>query len=86
MEATKQLILPVIPKDRLEDGAYYFGKCRNASIARWNAAKGKFVHWRTKFGSTFLEEICCQEDDDVFDVFLPVRKIELTEIPLADAQ
>lgn len=45
MEPTKQLILPVIPKDRLEDGAYYFGKCRNPNVSRWNAAKGKFVHW-----------------------------------------
>jgi hypothetical protein len=81
MDVTKQLTLPVIPKDRLEDGAYYFGKCRNANIARWNAARGKFTHWRTKWGSTFTEEICCQEDEAHFDVFFPLQKVELKEIP-----
>jgi len=61
---------PKIPKDSLIHGAYYTGRCRNAEIARWNADKGHFVHWRTKFGSTFLETIKCPEDEKNFDVFV----------------
>ena len=61
---------PVIPKLNLEHGAYYQGRCRNASIARWNGERGVFVYWRTKFNDTFLEEIRCPEDDKHFDVFV----------------
>lgn len=75
---------PVIPKASLEHGAYYQGRCRNASIARWDADRQLFVYWRTKFASTFLEEIKCPEDDILFDVFVAESKIEEPEreIPL----
>ena len=73
-----------IPKQDLEHGCYYSGRCRNASEARWNANQQKFVHWRTKFGMTFIETICHPEDDDVYDVFVVERKLETPtkEIPL----
>lgn len=56
-----------IPKSELIPGEYYKGVCRNARIARWDGAK--FWHWRTKFGSTFLESIRHREDDEIWDVF-----------------
>jgi hypothetical protein len=60
-----------IPKEALRHGVYYYGRCRNASIARWDATKQVFVHWRQKFGDVFLEEISCREDELHFDVFDP---------------
>jgi hypothetical protein len=74
-----------VPKRHLEDGAYYVGRCRNANIARWSAAKNKFVHWRTKFGSTFLEEISHPDDEKHYDVFYPLfRSAEPRPIPLGE--
>jgi hypothetical protein len=75
---------PIIQKKELRDGAYYRGTCRNASEARWDAVNNVFVHWRTKFGSTFLEEIRCPEDDKNFDVFIAEKEllIHTKEIPL----
>ena len=78
---------PKIPKSKLAHGAYYYGRCRNATIARWNADVQRFVYWRTKFGESFVEEICHPEDDKVFDVFVvekeidpPVKKIPFLKI------
>jgi hypothetical protein len=73
-----------IEKANLEHGAYYAGRCRNASEARWNADRQRFVHWRYKFGHEYLEEICHPEDDDLFDVFVVESKIDRPqkEIPL----
>jgi hypothetical protein len=67
---------PKIAKANLEHGAYYAGRCRNASEARWNGERQCFVYWRTKFSHTFLEEICHPEDDNVFDVFVVESKLE----------
>ena len=78
---------PKIEKADLVHGAYYYGRCRNASIARWNAETERFVYWRNKFGQVFVEEICHPEDDKVFDVFVvekeidpPVKKIPFLKI------
>lgn len=65
-----------IPKSDLVHGAYYYGSCRNASIARWNADKQRFFYWRTKFNYSFVEEICHPEDDKVFDVFVVEKEID----------
>ncbi len=75
---------PKIAKADLEHGAYYAGRCRNAHQARWNASIQKFVHWRTKFNHTFLEEICHPEDEQHFDVFVVEAKLDRPEreIPL----
>ncbi len=77
---------PVIPKLSLEHGAYYQGRCRNASIARWDGNRHVFVYYRNKFGHVFLEEIKCPEDDILFDVFVAESKIDKPEreIPLKD--
>ena len=61
---------PKIKKEDLIHGEYYTGNCRNASIARWNKSLNRFIHWRTKFGETFQEEIECPEDQKHFDVFV----------------
>ena len=68
----KEHIIP-IPKSELEVGKEYPGHCRNASKAIWN---GKvFQYTRRKFGSEFLEEINHYEDDDGYDVFVPIKEI-----------
>jgi len=33
---------PILPKDKLEHGQYYKGRCRNATIARWNSNRQCF--------------------------------------------
>ena len=65
----------MIPKDQLENFAYYRGKCRNATIAMWRADEERFWHLRTKFGDTFAERIEHPEDDRGFDLFVPLEKI-----------
>lgn len=70
---------PKIAKGDLKHGAYYRGCCRNAEVARWNADKQKFYHHRTKFNHTFIEDIKCPEDDQVFDVFVAEEEIPTPE-------
>ena len=63
-----------IPKDKLEIGKRYIGDCRNASEAVWN---GKvFTYMRTKFGYTYPEDINHFEDDDGYDLFIPIKMKE----------
>jgi hypothetical protein len=64
--------LGLIAKDALKDGHEYFGKCRNAEKAVWNSEKQKFLYVREKFSSLFHEEILHPEDDEGFDIFVPV--------------
>ena len=74
---------PKIAKKDLVHGQYYKGRCRNASVARWDATQERFVHWRTKWGSKFTEEICHPDDDQHFDVFVVEAPCEAQEhIPL----
>ena len=60
-----------IPKDDLIIGKTYIGDCRNATEAIWNGKVFKYM--RTKFGSTYEEEINHFEDDDGYDVFVPIK-------------
>lgn len=61
-----------IPKSELEVGKEYKGECRNASKAVWD---GKVFHYqRYKFGSTFDETINHYEEDDGYDVFVPIKE------------
>ena len=62
-----------IPKDRLVKGKTYFGDCRNSSTATWNG--NEFEYERYKFGSSFNETINHFEDDDGYDLFVPIREI-----------
>lgn len=64
----------VIPKNELAEGREYQGNCRNTSHAMWN---GKcFEYYRYKFGSWYKEEINHFEDDDGYDVFVPMEIIK----------
>lgn len=63
-----------IKKEDLEVGCRYLGTCRNASEAVWDGTV--FVYDRTKFGSTFKEKINHFQDDNWYDLFVPIRKIE----------
>lgn len=66
----------IVAKSGLIDGAYYEGTCRNASIARWDASRNKFVYTRYKFGLSFEDEIEHPEDEiDRYDVFIPFAKL-----------
>ena len=75
---------PILLKDRLVHGRYYKGRCRNATVARWNSEKQKFFHWREKMGRIYIETIKYPTDEkepwwDVFDVVeeLPDPKFEI---------
>ena len=62
-----------IPKKDLEDGQTYTGECRNASEAVWHADKQKFTYLRYKWGSSFNEDINHFEDDNFYDLFVPIK-------------
>jgi hypothetical protein len=63
----------------LEDGAHYYGTCRNAKVAVWCLAIRKFIYWRHKFGARFAESIEHPQNDNGFDLFIPIQRIEPTE-------
>lgn len=65
----------IIPKSQLKHGAYYRGRCRNATVARWNGEDQKFYYWREKFGQTYVVSIRHIEDDNVFDAFNAFEEI-----------
>ena len=59
-----------IPKSKLEIGKTYIGDCRNSSEAIWLG--NHFEYDRNKFGFTFKEKINHFEDDNGFDLFVPL--------------
>ena len=61
-----------LPKSSLVDGVYYIGLCRHGRIARWDSRRQAFHYWRTKWGRDFVEVIEHPEDDQVWDVFVPI--------------
>ena len=62
-----------IPKDKLVVGKTYFGSCRNADKAIWLGDKFEYI--RYKWGNSYQEKINHFEDDDGFDLFVPIREI-----------
>lgn len=58
-------------KYELEMGKEYSGECRNAARAVWDGKK--FTYTRHKFGSEYQEHINHYEDDDGYDVFVPIK-------------
>lgn len=62
-----------IPKTELVDGKMYYGECRNADHAIWDAKRDVFVYKRNKFGYVFDEDINHFEDDDGYDLFVPIK-------------
>lgn len=59
-----------IPKNSLVIGKTYLGECRNASEATWLGEN--FVYRREKFGYVFDETINHFEDDNGYDLFIPL--------------
>ena len=60
-----------IPKNELIEGKEYFGNCRNSYKAIWKG--DHFEYRRYKFGEYYIDEINHYEDDDGYDVFVPVE-------------
>lgn len=61
-----------IPKKDLVIGKTYIGSCRNAGEAVWLGEQ--FEYDRYKFGYTFKEKINHFEDDNGYDLFVPLRE------------
>ena len=75
---------PILTKGHLVHGGFYRGRCRNATVARWNSDEECFYHWREKFGRIYIQTIRYPTDEeepwfDVFDVVgeLPNPKFEI---------
>lgn len=63
-----------IPIDKLVIGKTYIGNCRNTDEAMWN---GKvFEYERYKFGSYFTDKINHFQEDDGYDLFVPIKEKE----------
>lgn len=62
-----------IPKEKLIVGKRYYGNCRNANVAVWLGEV--FEYQRYKFGYTFPEKINHFEDDNGYDLFVPIREL-----------
>lgn len=63
-----------IPKDKLEVGATYEGKCRNFKEALWNGTE--FFGTRYKFGEWHIDHVNHFQDDNGYDLFVPIKKID----------
>ncbi|MCK9446533.1 hypothetical protein M0Q50_06645 [bacterium] len=64
-----------ITKKNLVNGKSYIGKCRNAEIAIWNELENTFIYKRYKFDIEYDEKINHFEDDDGFDLFIPIQEL-----------
>jgi hypothetical protein len=69
----------MIAKQELKDGQYYSGRCRNASVAKWDAKRNCFTYMRTKFCDRFAEDINHVDDKNGYDTFIPVAECEPEE-------
>lgn len=80
-ETYDEIVIPnfircgAIPTDKLIKGKTYFGSCRNASEATWDGEK--FTYIRHKFGTSYPETINNFDNDDGYDLFVPIRQINL---------
>jgi len=74
-----------IAKESLRDGVYYFGRCRNSQVARWDATRQVFRYWREKFTHRYVEALRCREDEgptiDVFDARCALSELEREDVP-----
>ena len=69
-----------LPKNKLELGKYYYGKCRNNDVAMWDGKE--FKYQRCKFGHWYTDTINHFEDDNGFDLFVPLKEVEPKEIDI----
>ena len=61
-----------IPKSKLKPGGWYLGQCRNTNVAQWWPKDG-FCYIRYKLGGAFVDTINHFEDDDGYDLFIPIK-------------
>ena len=68
--------LSILKVDELEKGKFYFGECRNSSIAMWSG--DRFYYIRSKFGDEYVEGIehVDLEKNVYTDSFVPVALVE----------
>lgn len=62
-----------VPKKDLIIGKKYLGSCRNSECAIWNGEC--FEYERYKWGTTYIDKINHFEDDDGYDLFVPIKEI-----------
>ena len=62
-----------IPKSELVVGKTYIGSCRNTTKAVWNGEE--FEYKRYKFGTYFDDAVNHFEDDDGYDLFVPIKEL-----------
>lgn len=74
----KLIELGAIPKEKLEEGIWYYGGHRIATISMWNGKK--FLYWRHKFGNIFVDTCEHFQNDDGYSLFVPIRKATIKEI------
>jgi hypothetical protein len=83
-ETYQSVIIPniircgAIPKKDLKVGTIYLGNCRNTTKAKWTGTE--FVYNRCKFGMWYEDSINHFEDDDGYDVFVPIKEYEFGTI------
>ena len=69
----------LMKKEQLQDGQYYVGSCRNASVAKWCLDENCFKYRRYKWGSHYVEPIYHPADFNGFDVFVALEECTPTE-------
>lgn len=73
----KDIVVPnllrcgAIPKSQLKVGGIYIGECRNSNEATWTGEEFEYI--RHKFGTTFKDTINHFEDDNGYDLFVPIK-------------
>lgn len=61
-----------IPKSQLKLHTVYIGGSRNITEAEWTG--DKFIYTRHKLSGTYIDEINHFEDDDGYDLFIPIKE------------
>jgi hypothetical protein len=62
-----------IAKEDLIVGAWYAGTCRNTYMAQWTGKYFRFI--RDKFSGSYIDTLNHFQDDDGYDVFVPIKLI-----------
>lgn len=66
-----------IAKKDLISGAWYIGQSRSTEIAQWISTTERFNFIRYKMGGEYIDHIPHFSDEDLNDVFIPIKRIEL---------
>ena len=62
-----------ILKNKLVKNRLYIGFCRNSTLGKWDGSK--FEYLRYKYGTLIIDYINHFQDDNSFDVFVPIREV-----------